>query len=601
MAARPLLSLCSQLCAATCVGIAALLPSPLSAVCYEVEFAGLRDASCVAAMRSVSDLVHMQDRPPASFNGLRYRVEADLPALLKVLRAYAYYDATLTYDIEPVEEGARVTLFIHAGPQYSLGSYQVFRGACEEPAQILGCHPLSPEQLGLRPSQPAVSVDIVNAELQLLTELSRCGYPLAYIDKRRVEVDMQAKEVNAAVCVQEGPYAKFGPISLFGLRNIHPRYIERRITWKEGEAYDSDRVAETQNRILKTELFSSAYISHGEELDAIGELPMKIRLTEAKHRLLSLGVYYATVDGPGASFGWTHRNVRGMGEILSLEGDVSFRYIGGEIAYKKPDFLSVDQSYRALAAVSREDIHPFTAFNYRFANYIERKIDPKRTFSAGLKIEHIDVSRSATNGTYLLAGLPLFFKYDTSNDPLDPTRGYTLVYQLTPYQSLFHGAQHFVKQRLTGTFYIPVALSNKFVLALRAQFGSIAGTRRRNVPLPKLFLGGSEDDLRGYRYLTVSPLNDDRKPLGGRSAVFTTVETRIRVNKKIGLVSFADFGTVAESELPDFDTKWFKSVGVGLRYYAYFGPLRFDVGIPLDRRKGIDARARFYASVGQTF
>jgi translocation and assembly module TamA len=127
------------------------------------------------------------------------------------------------------------------------------------------------------------------------------------------------------------------------------------------------------------------------------------------------------------------------------------------------------------------------------------------------------------------------------------------------------------------------------------------GTKQENVPLPVLFLGGSEDDLRGYRYKTVSPLNEDRKPFGGRSAIFLTAEARLRVTETIGVVPFADFGTVAFEQWPQFQAKWFKSVGAGLRYFTFFGPLRFDVGFPLNRRHKVDPAFRIYASIGQTF
>ena len=154
---------------------------------------------------------------------------------------------------------------------------------------------------------------------------------------------------------------------------------------------------------------------------------------------------------------------------------------------------------------------------------------------------------------------------------------------------------------LTYCFYFPCWKPDHLVLALRAQFGSVAGAKRKDIPLTKLFLGGSEDDLRGYRYQTVSPLDDDNKPLGGRSAIFTTAELRWRMTRTIGIVPFIDLGTVTNSEIPQFNAKWYKALGIGLRYFAFFGPRRFDVGFPLDRRKGVDPKFKLYASVGQTF
>lgn len=574
-------------------------PLLLSALSYDVQFFGVDESDCLKALKNASDLVNLKDRPPASMNGLRYRAEADLPVLLKTLRAFAYYDASISYEIEPNSNPVRVKVLVHTGPPFKIASYQIFHGDCKEQALIAGCCPLTPAQLGLSEEMPARSVYIVNAELQVLSELSRCGYPLAYVDKRKVEVDLATREVHAAVCIQEGPYAKFGPSLLFGLTDIHPRFIERRIAWKEGEPYDSDLLEETQRRIMKTDLFSSVYISHAEELDERGELPMQIRFTESKHRQLSLGAYYATADGPGISFAWIHRNLRGMGEVLGIEGDVSKRYLAGRLSYKKPDFLVPDQIYRASLNLSREKIHPYLAFIYGFANYIDKTIDAKRFFTVGFEAEHITISESATNGTYALVGLPFMSKYDTSNNALDPTLGYTLVYQAIAYQSVLHADQRFVKQRFTTTFYIPMTEKKRVVLALRAQVGSIAGAKRKNVPLTKLFLGGSEDDLRGYRYLSVSPLNKKGQSLGGRSAVFATAELRLRFGK-FGVVPFADFGTVTSGEIPQLDAKWYKSVGVGARYFAFFGPLRLDVGFPLDRRK-VDPAYRFYASVGQAF
>ncbi|MDE3045673.1 MAG: outer membrane protein assembly factor [Verrucomicrobiota bacterium] len=576
-------------------------PAFLSALTYDVTFLGLDDSACVKALKNTSDLVLLQDRPPASVNGLRYRAESDLPGLLRVLQAYAYYDASVTYDIASENDRANVYLLIRPGQQYTLASYQVFHGTCKEPANITGCFPFSPERLGLQINKPPLSFDIVNAEFQVLTELSRCGYPLASIEKRKVEVDLAKKEVSAAVCIEEGPQAKFGPTKMHGLEHIHPRYIERRIAWKEGTIYDSDLVEETQKRLLKTGLFTSAMVTHDQEIDTIGELPMTMRLTEAKHRQLTLGVFYGTVDGFGGSFAWTHRNLRGMGEILTIDGQFSQWWLLGKITFKKPDFLIPDQAYRALAAVYRESINPYVAFSYRFANYVERPFNTKDSFSVGLKIDHIHVFDSATNGTYLLIGLPVFVKHDKSDSVLDPTRGYSLIYSITPYQSMFHSNQHFFKQRFTATWYLPVTSSRVLVLAFRAQFGSIAAAHQANVPLPKLFLGGSENELRGYRYKTVSPLNSNNEPLGGRSAIYFSFEPRIRFSKTIGVVPFADFGTVTSEQFPQFNTKWYKSVGVGVRYFAFFGPLRFDVGFPLDRRKGIDEWYRIYATVGQTF
>lgn len=577
-----------------------LTPVFLTAIPYEVTFIGMNDDAAMKSILDASDLVTLQDRPPASINGIRYRIAGDIPDMLRVLRAYGYYDATITSDAQLEEGKVQVSILIHPGTQYKIGSYDVFHGDCKEKAEIPCCQPFTPELLGLKIGAAAHSISIVNAELNLLTELARCGYPLATVEKRKVVVDMEQKKVEAAACINEGPLSKFGPMTIFGLKGVEPRYVLRRVAWQEGSLYSPDDVEETQKRLLNSDLFSSVLISHSGELDENGELPIKMRIAEAKHKQISIGAFYATVDGPGGTFTWTHRNLRGMGEIVSLDGEFSKRYLAGTLTYKKPDFLTMDQTLRSLAQIERQHIHAFIAFTYKFASFLDKKLDNRRNFSIGLEVQHVNVANSASNGTYLLIDMPIFARYNTTDDLLNPTKGYSIVYQPHFFQSLEHGHQHFVKQRLTTTFYLPI-WKKWFIFAGRLQFGSIAGARQRDIPLPVLFLGGSEDDLRGYRYLTVSPLNEHRKPYGGRSAIFLTAETRFRFTETIGIVPFADFGTVTFSELPTVDAKWFKSVGVGLRYFTFFGPLRLDVGFPLDRRKGVDPAFRIYASIGQTF
>lgn len=567
---------------------------------YDVRFYGVTDPSLLKALENSSELVLLQDRPPATVNGLHYRAKADIPNLIKVLKAFAYYDSELFYEIEPMANNLQVNLFVEMGPMFRLRSYDVVHGDCTKPLDLNRCT-FCLEELGLHLGQRADSSAIVRAETAVLNELARCGYPLAYIDKRRVLVDMADAEVDAAVCVQEGPLSKFGPSTLFGLRDVNPRFIERKIAWQEGEVFDLDLVDKTQERLLKTDLFSSVLVSHAEELDEEGELPMKLRLAEAKHRSVSVGFFYATVDGPGGTISWTHRNLRGMGEWLCIDVDGSERFVGGTIHYRKPDFLGYDQTLSLMGEASREQINPYLAFTYGESNYFEWRFDPKRTFSVGLKGEYITVHESANNGSFFLLGLPLTAKYDDSNSPVDPTTGYLISYGATPYQSLQEGSVHFVKQRLTFNFYVPLIKSKKIVLALHTEFGSIAGAHQEDIPLPKLFLGGSMTDLRGYTFKTVSPLNKRGDPLGGRSAIFATAELRLRITESIGLVPFADFGTVTEQELPQLYAKWYKSVGAGVRYYTFFGPLRFDVGFPLNPRKGLDTWGKVYASIGQCF
>ena len=66
-----------------------------------------------------------------------------------------------------------------------------------------------------------------------------------------------------------------------------------------------------------------------------------------------------------------------------------------------------------------------------------------------------------------------------------------------------------------------------------------------------------------------------------------------------GVVPFLDGGTLTTDAMPDFG-KWQLGAGIGLRYYSSFGPIRVDVGTPLNRQAN-DARVAVVVSLGQAF
>ena len=75
----------------------------------------------------------------------------------------------------------------------------------------------------------------------------------------------------------------------------------------------------------------------------------------------------------------------------------------------------------------------------------------------------------------------------------------------------------------------------------------------------------------------------------------------IKVTDTIGVVPFLEAGTVTDSSVPGFGDRLFVGAGIGLRYHTGFGPVRLDVGTPLNRRKGVDDLVQVYISLGQAF
>lgn len=567
---------------------------------YNVEFEGIQDSRTLKCLKLASSLTSLKKRPPASINALRYRADSDIPELLKVLHAHGYYEAKVNIQIQDAYHQVDVIVMIDPGPRYKLEAFDVHL-YCETPGDQTDCCQVTLDDAGVQLHKPALAENIIDAELKVLRRLSECGYPLAKVENREVIVDGKTKGVYVSFNVKTGEKASFGPTEIVGTSKVKPLYVERKLEWKEGEPYDSKLIDKTQSDLIDTGLFSSVLITHEENLSSNGELPLKVEVTETRHRRINIGVSYQTVFGPGITFGWANNNVGGMGRILSFQGDITRISQTGVASYQHFDFNRVGQDMIAQAEAAHEKLpFAYSMRSYNIMDRFERKFTKKIRGSIGIKGERLFVTDSVQNGNFWLLEVPFYIRWSTANSLLNPTRGLTLEYTFTPAINVAEGKEVYFTQQFTMSNYWPIDPKERLVLAQKLTLGFILSNGLPSVPLCKRFLGGSEEDLRGYRYQTVSPLFHDR-PLGGRSAVYYTFESRFRVTDSIGLVPFFDMGSVWTTEYPTIHGKWFKSAGLGLRFFSFMGPFRLDIALPLDRRKELDPVYKVLVSIGQMF
>jgi translocation and assembly module TamA len=97
----------------------------------------------------------------------------------------------------------------------------------------------------------------------------------------------------------------------------------------------------------------------------------------------------------------------------------------------------------------------------------------------------------------------------------------------------------------------------------------------------------------------IGPRDPNNDPIGGRSLNEFSIEARVHAFGNFGLVPFVDAGNLYTSALPKLTSLRY-GAGIGVRYYSSFGPIRLDVGTPINPQKG-DSRIAVYVSLGQAF
>lgn len=563
---------------------------------YEVEFEGTKEET-LELVQQVSETLRLLDRPPTSISRLRRRAEGDLPRILKAMQARAHYAAKVEFEIDEATSPITVTFKIDAGQSYDINKV-VFE--LDPPSEDDLDLP-KPKDIGLVTDKRASSIKIVEAESRLLNRIKNQGFAHAKLGKRRLVVDHNNQKMDITLRLAPGRKVYFGETHITGNQDVETRFIRRRLAWKAGELVTPERLNETESDLIESELFNSVRVELGNEVDADGRLPVNIKVSEGKHRSIEAGVRYRTDEGLGGSLGWKHRNLLGTGEQLGFELDGSKFGWSLNAQAREPDFLRRRQTLVLGTEIEMETTDAFDSESVSAYVGIERSVGKNMELGLGVAFTASKVEQSNDVDRFDLLSLPAGFRWDHSNDLLDPSRGGRLYLKNEPFVDIVDQDVAFDKASIAYSRYFRLKRAKpRLILALRGKFGSIVGAEREDIPADERFYAGGGGSIRGYGYQLAGELDDNDDPVGGRSLLEFAGELRGNITDSIGAVLFVDSGAAYSSTVPDFDEPINVGVGTGLRYFSPIGPIRFDVGIPLDRRDSDDA-FQIYVSVGQAF
>lgn len=558
---------------------------------YRVRFLHVPERSLRSALAEVSEAVELQKQAPPTDALLLARGERDRARLLELMQSRGYYEAGLVVRLAGPEGQRRLIYDFTPGPRYRLGEVILSAGSLRLP---------TPTQIGLRPGQPARADYALEAERELLQAVRRKGYPFPTLTQRSYRVDINRDVLQVELHVEPGPRATFGPVAVTGLVRVAESYVRGELAWEQGEVFDPELVEDTRASLARSGLFSALALELSEEVQADGALPMTLSLRERRRRTISTTVSYKTDEGAGAGAQWEHRNLFGGAERLRLNALWAEQAQSAEIIFNKPQFAHTAQQLELSLRVADEQPEAYDSRNIRAAAALERRWTRRWSGRTGPSVRYTRIDQLDDQDDFLLISLPSRLTWNTSDDLLDARRGHVLQGDVEPFYDALAGDVFFLKSSLRGQRYVSLNRSRTWVLAGRAAGGGIAGASRSTLPADELFYTGGGASIRGYAYQSVGPLVDNQ-PVGGRSFFETSLELRWQMVRNIGLVTFLDGGNAYATTAPDFNEPLLWGTGVGLRYYTPIGPLRVDVGFPLDRRPDLDKSHQVYVSLGQAF
>ncbi len=578
------------------------------------------------ALSAIEALSSARDTVPQ----LAARARSDEELLAQMLRTYGYYDGEILRQLSggrrDVSEGElaerdpdtsrridadpQVRFDVLPGTRYQFGSVSL--GALDRLPQ------LQSEELraafGIQPGDPLYADRILERSAVLRAEMGERGYPFAEFSEPRLLIDHARNEGDLSLAVAPNGRFVFGDVVSDDPQFLSSRHLQRIARFEQGETYQTSLQSDLRRAILATGLVSSVAITPRKDVaPADGEpgvVALDVALERAPLRTISGAIGYGTEDGFKLEAGWEHRNLFPPEGALILRGIVGTREQLASITYRRNNFRARDQILTVDAyasdieteAVDARTVALRTSFE-RVSNLIFQK---PLSWQLGAEVLYTDERNRVTDGvsrprqTYLIGGLFGSATLDASDDLLDPTSGYRLTGFLAPEVSRSQGLESFyLRAQVDGSAYFDLGST---VLAGRVRGATIQGADVANIaPSRRLYAGGG-GSVRGYGFQAIGPRDIFEEPTGGSSLIELAVEARIQtgfLDGAVEIVPFIDAGSVASGSAPDFEQIQF-GAGVGVRYKTTFGPIRVDVGVPLNPTE-FDAPVVVYVSLGQAF
>lgn len=598
---------------------------PETYIDYRVELVGVERQSIADLMKQALEIYRKRDRGAQSVAFLRRRAEGDVETVKKIMRSDGYFEADARFEIIPPEDGAvanedakretagtdandesaeedtslaLVRMIVEPNRRYTLAAHRFL--LVETGAGVAPAAP-DPAFLGSPVDKPARADRILEAESRAVDNLRAAGRPYAKRIGRDAVADPALAEIEVETTIATGSSYVYGPVTYIGVETIDREYLNTYIPFKEGELVSPDQLVEFQRDLMKTQLFDTGAATFPITPPDGPAAPVTVTLEEAKPRTVSLGALYSSDAGPAVTAGYEHRNLFGSNETVTVDGLVGLEEQSLATRYRIPQWSRPGQDLLFGFELRHIDDDAYEEYGGTISAGIERELTPELTIGFGGLAEIARITDDVGTRNSRLVGLPLYAAFDNTNDDLDPSKGLRARVAATPFAGVVGDTPAgFTILDGSASTYFDLTGERRYILAARGRLGSILAGDFDVVAANRRLYSGGGGSVRGYAERFIGPLDADDDPTGGLSVAELGVEMRARVSDTIGLVGFVEAGAVSTELFPALDEGVQVAVGGGVRYFSPIGPIRFDVGVPVNPR-GVDDFFQFYISIGQAY
>jgi translocation and assembly module TamA len=592
---RPLAGVCLLAATSAC----ALIPGLRDVVSQEAETTPRATVEGMppALTARANDLVRVAEPAPRSVLEARNRVNSSAALLRDLMSSEGYLAADIAPSRIDATSDASV-LVADPGPLFTILSRN-FSGRDAMVPEVARSLETELGKLPVGAVARTQSIERLDDALVLL--LRRQGYAFARSEGIDVLASREEANVELTFLLVPGPRVSLGALEITDPDARSSKTVRTLKTWSNGDLYTPAIIDQLRTRLRATGLYEGIGVTISETPGPDGLHTVSTTLVEGKPRTVSAGVTASTTEGVGVDAYWERRNLTGRADRLRVSTKVATLGQDLTTTYERPNIGKYGRTLSLEAGVRAEQTDAYDLLGARVGAALAQPLSRELTISIGTAL---DATRTVDERARIVGGIerdqftlsfPVSANYTDVGDPLDPQSGFRFFAAADTGISIGDDTPGYTRLQLSGATYR--AIADDLVAAFRAEYGAFIGSD--DVPPDRLFFAGGGGTVRGYDYQSLSPRNAFGDLVGGRNLFSASAELRWRATERFGYALFTDLGAASDDPGSVFSDAA-ASVGLGVRYYPGFGPIRLDIATPLDRRDG-DSPVQVYISIGQAF
>nr|WP_230863207.1 autotransporter assembly complex protein TamA [Enterobacter cloacae] len=519
----------------------------------------------------------------------RFRARVD-DAIREGLKALGYYEPTIDFDLRPPPKKGRQVLIARVSPGEPVligGTNVVLRGGARTDRDYL-------DLLSTRPKIGTVlnHGDYDSFKKSLTSVSLRKGYFDSQFNKSQLGIALDRRQAFWDIDYDSGERYRFGDVTFEGSQ-IREEYLQNLVPFKKGDYYQSRDLAELNRRLSATGWFNSVVVApEFEKSRKTKILPLHGVVSPRTENTIETGAGYSTDVGPRVRATWKKPWMNSYGHSLTTSASISSPEQQLDFSYKIPLLKNpLEQYYLVQGGFKRTDLNDTESDSTTLAvsRFWDLSSGWQRAINLRWSLDHF-TQANVTNTTMLLYP-GVMISRTRSRGGLMPTWGDSQRYSIDYSNTMWGSDVDFSVIQAQNVWIRTLYDKHRFVM--RGNLGWIETGDFDKVPPDLRFFAGGDRSIRGYKYKSIAPKDDDGKLIGASKLATGSLEYQYNVSGKWWGAMFVDGGeAVSDIRRSDFKT----GAGVGVRWQSPVGPIKLDFAVPVGDKE--EHGLQFYIGLG---